>query len=177
MPVVCFAPPSAGHVLDREFFLPSAHMVCSETCTPLYPPHVVYLQLLSDTKSRVNACASPGGAVERCVFLDGCLAVMCLLVEEESCGASLASLQHMTGSSCNVAFSSRLTTHLPLRCTGGTLLCTCLGCSRPCAGARAARYAQEHGRLLLLLLLLLHVSMMRTSPRTHHQWPAFAMHN
>ncbi|KAL4439715.1 hypothetical protein ABPG75_002716 [Micractinium tetrahymenae] len=37
-----------------------------QTCTPLYPPHVVYLQLLSDTKSRVNACANTDGSmVER----------------------------------------------------------------------------------------------------------------
>jgi hypothetical protein len=38
----------------------------SETCAPLYPPHVIYLQLLSEVKSRLNACAPPdGGAVER----------------------------------------------------------------------------------------------------------------
>jgi len=47
--------------------LPLCPSLCSETCTPLYPPHVFYLQLLSDTKSRVNACAKPEGIVDRCV--------------------------------------------------------------------------------------------------------------
>jgi hypothetical protein len=36
---------------------------CSETCTPLYPPHVFYLQLLSEQRSRVNACAKEGGGI------------------------------------------------------------------------------------------------------------------
>ncbi|PSC74716.1 Transcription initiation factor TFIID subunit 13 [Micractinium conductrix] len=39
-------------------------VLVSETCAPLYPPHVFYLQLLSDIKSRVNACGKPEG-VER----------------------------------------------------------------------------------------------------------------
>ncbi|KAI3434431.1 hypothetical protein D9Q98_002508 [Chlorella vulgaris] len=38
-------------------------VLVSETCTPLYPPHVFYLQLLSEIKSRVNACSGEGGAV------------------------------------------------------------------------------------------------------------------
>jgi hypothetical protein len=44
-------------------FLGTVFSVCSETCTPLYPPHVFYLQLLSESKSRVNACSGEGGAV------------------------------------------------------------------------------------------------------------------
>lgn len=38
-------------------------VLLSETCTPLYPPHVLYSQLLGETKSRVNACARPDGHV------------------------------------------------------------------------------------------------------------------
>lgn len=42
-------------------------VLLSETCAPLYPPHVLYTQLLSETKSRVNACAPPDGhVVDRC---------------------------------------------------------------------------------------------------------------
>ena len=41
---------------------------CSETCTPLYPPHVFYLQLLSEQRSRVNACAKEGGGIADVVF-------------------------------------------------------------------------------------------------------------
>ena len=40
-------------------------LLASETCTPLYPPHVLYLQLLSETLSRLDACApkrQPGAA-------------------------------------------------------------------------------------------------------------------
>ena len=31
-------------------------VLLSESCTPLYPPHLLYLQLLADQQSRVNAC-------------------------------------------------------------------------------------------------------------------------
>ena len=35
-------------------------VLLSESCTPLYPPHLLYLQLLADRQSRVNACRDPG---------------------------------------------------------------------------------------------------------------------
>ena len=28
----------------------------SESCAPLYPPEVVYMQLMSEDKARINAC-------------------------------------------------------------------------------------------------------------------------
>ncbi len=40
-------------------------VLLSESCTPLYPPQVVYLQLLSDSRSRVNACNEPSKLAER----------------------------------------------------------------------------------------------------------------
>lgn len=38
-------------------------VLLSETCAPLYPPHVLHSQLLSEARSRVNACAPPEGRV------------------------------------------------------------------------------------------------------------------
>jgi hypothetical protein len=40
-------------------------VLLSESCAPLYPPQVVYLQLLSDGKSRLNACNQPSRLAER----------------------------------------------------------------------------------------------------------------
>lgn len=31
-------------------------LLASESCAPLYPPHVVYAEALSSGRSRVNAC-------------------------------------------------------------------------------------------------------------------------
>lgn len=33
-------------------------MLLSESCAPLYPPHVVWAESMAATRSRVHACAS-----------------------------------------------------------------------------------------------------------------------
>ncbi|GAB4813874.1 hypothetical protein N2152v2_000920 [Parachlorella kessleri] len=40
-------------------------VLLSESCAPLYPPHVIYLQLLSEARSRLNACLEPGKLADR----------------------------------------------------------------------------------------------------------------
>ena len=40
-------------------------ILLSETCTPLYPPHVIWAQALSEGRSRVKACAVNRGRLER----------------------------------------------------------------------------------------------------------------
>ena len=49
----------AAALLDAS----NAKMVLlSESCIPLYPPAVVYQQLISEPRSRVNACPSKARA-------------------------------------------------------------------------------------------------------------------
>ena len=45
--------------LNQRFIL------LSEACVPIYPPEVLYLQLLSEDKARVNACHSPNERIRR----------------------------------------------------------------------------------------------------------------
>ena len=40
-------------------------VLLSESCAPLYPPHVIYLQLLGEARSRLNACLEPGKLADR----------------------------------------------------------------------------------------------------------------
>ena len=50
-------------------------VLLSEACLPIYPPHLLWAQLLAEARARVNACAAPTAAdaarryVKRCVPL------------------------------------------------------------------------------------------------------------
>ena len=40
-------------------------VLLSESCLPLYPPEVLYVQLLSEDKARINSCSSENNSVYR----------------------------------------------------------------------------------------------------------------
>ncbi len=69
-----------GDPLNQRFVL------LSEACLPIYPPHLLWLQLLAEGKARVNACAAPTAADAERRFVKRCGALYFYVLIRERCG-------------------------------------------------------------------------------------------
>lgn len=69
-----------GDPLNQRFVL------LSEACLPIYPPHLLWLQLLAEDKARVNACAAPTAADAERRFVKRCEALCFYVLTRKPCG-------------------------------------------------------------------------------------------